>query len=600
MTRSSRPAGPTARPWYASRWVRLGGAVLLLAVIGVAAVPFLVPVDRFRPLLVRLLAAGTGRDVQIGALRLYLTPTVHIRASDVRLKNPPDFPPGDAILIRSVDLGIAPRALLARRLEVTHIALGGVRLNLLRDPAGRTNFAFSTPAPRAPARGTAAPAGGTSFLTLDRVGAITVTDGEITVGTLDTRRREATPSLSLSGLTGRIGSINPAAPAWVSKLDITVHLKGARLTAPVLAEPVQFSAGDVVFTGNAGRATFSASLDGMRAEVTAAAPRLNPLSITFTVALPELDIARIRALVTGAAPAGGGVEAGPQASAAQELLASGQVTIDRLVLPPLAATRLTSRLRVYTGAIRVDSYALSAYGGTIRGAAAVNASGPGVPAAVAANVSGVDLGQAVAALSPSARKITGTLQAALTLSTALGRDPAAALKGTGTFAVRNGSFPGVSLGSTLAQMASALQITVPQGPTKFSYFGGDLRIAQRRVYSTSLRLQADDLDGTATGSAGFDRTLDYTGTGTLKTQPAGTPAPGAPPSIGQMLGGLLPGAGGATGVRVPFSLRGTIDDPRFSLAGTPQLLHGPSTQPPQTPPQQPGLPSPQDLFKLFQ
>lgn len=37
------------RPWYRSRWLRIGGGLLLLGLIVAALIPFLVPVDRFRP-----------------------------------------------------------------------------------------------------------------------------------------------------------------------------------------------------------------------------------------------------------------------------------------------------------------------------------------------------------------------------------------------------------------------------------------------------------------------------------------------------------------------------------------------------------------------
>ncbi len=151
-------------------------------------------------------------------------------------------------------------------------------------------------------------------------------------------------------------------------------------------------------------------------------------------------------------------------------------------------------------------------------------------------------------------------------------------------------------------MAKALQLNVPTGDTRFSYFGGDLRIAQERVYSNALRLDAEGLEGTSRGSIGFNKTLDYTGSGVLRSlAPGASPSEGQSPSAGQMLSNMLQGAAGTTGIRVPFSLRGTVDDPKFSLVGTPQLIRdqSPPQQPPQ--PQQPALPStPQDLFKLFQ
>jgi hypothetical protein len=39
-----------------------------------------------------------------------------------------------------------------------------------------------------------------------------------------------------------------------------------------------------------------------------------------------------------------------------------------------------------------------------------------------------------------------------------------------------------------------------------------------------------------------------------------------------MLGNAPPGGTGTTRVNVPFYLRGTLDDPKFSRAGTPGLI----------------------------
>ena len=40
-------------PWHRRTWARVGGALLLIGLAVALAVPFLVPVDRFRPLVVR-------------------------------------------------------------------------------------------------------------------------------------------------------------------------------------------------------------------------------------------------------------------------------------------------------------------------------------------------------------------------------------------------------------------------------------------------------------------------------------------------------------------------------------------------------------------
>jgi uncharacterized protein involved in outer membrane biogenesis len=693
-----------ARPWYRSTWVRIGGGVLLLGLIVALAVPFLIRVDRFRPQIVRAIEASTGRQVQIDALRLYLMPTVHIRAYNVRIKNPQGFPQGNAIVVKSLDLGVAPRALLSRRLDVTYIAASGVRVNLLRTLAGQTNFDLPVP-PRGVRPGKpAAATGGAPLVALGHVGGVTVKGLEITFA--DAAGRKSTPSFSLTGVNVRIGSIDPNAPDWSRKLDIVADLRGARLTTPSLAKPILFRTGQLAFKDGAGRGTFSLSLENMRLEGTAAFASLDPLSITFAVTIPELDVNKLGTFVLGGAI--GNAPTPQVVSAARGLLARGEVQIGRLVVPPfeathikaqvgvytdtirldayafsayggnvegaaaldrstaglpltvtakvrgtnleravsaiaprapkiigtmdadlrvattlgrdpkgsltargdvrvdrlifspLEATRMSSQLSVHANTIRLDAYALSAYGGTIQGIAALNYSGASLPTAVTAKVRGVNLERAVTAIAPRARKITGTLDADLRLTTALARNPQTTLAGAGTFAVRNGSFPGMDLKSNLALMARAMQLNVPAGDTRFSYFGGDLRIAQERGYSNALKLDGEGLEGTGRGSFGFNKTLDYTGIGVMNTLATGTsPSAGLLPSVGQILGNALPGGAGTTRVKVPFYLRGTMDDPKFSLAGTPGLIRDQSPQqPPQRQPQQPQPALPPDLFKL--
>src|SRR5580658_9139684 len=189
--------------------LRIGAAVAFLLVLAALALPFLIPIDSYRPLLVWAVESATGRDVQIDALKLSVLPTVHITVVNLRLKNPPGFPPGDALTASSIDLGIAPQALLSRRLDVTYIAPSGVQLNVLRNAAGRTNFATTAPA-STPAQRPA------PVFTLEQIGAVTVKDAAITFGDALGKKLPA-PIFSLRGVSGTIGSIDPQAPDWAKK-----------------------------------------------------------------------------------------------------------------------------------------------------------------------------------------------------------------------------------------------------------------------------------------------------------------------------------------------------------------------------------------------
>ena len=563
-----------AVPWYRSKWVRVGGVIVLLGLIVAAAAPFLVPVDRFRPLLIQLIEANTGRDVQIDALRLHVLPRVHLQAVNVRVRNSQGFPPGDAIVVKSVELDVGLRALLSRKLDVTAIALSGVQVNLLRDPTGRTNLELPVPLGSTLPRPTAVAAGGGALLTLDRVGAVAVTNVGITVAGFDARTGQATPFLTLSGVNARIHSIDLSAPDALKRLEVTSVLRGVRITTPSLAAPVQFDGGNLLIQDGAARGTFAATLDTMRVTGTVAIASLDPVSvIAFAVASPNVDIDKMARLAIRNA----GSSAVP--STQRRLLARGTVKIDRLVLSPLEATQARGQVRVYGNTIEVDAYALSAYGGTIQGAAALDYSAATLPATATTTMRGVNVERLSSVLSPKTEStVTGTLEADLRLATDLGRDPGVAVSGAGTFAVRNGSFPRLDLTTTLEKLATAARvITVPKGPTRFSYFGGDVRIAQQHVYSNTLRLEAEGLEGTARGSFAFDTTLDYVGTGAMQT-PASAPSGGVRSFLGRMLRKVVPGTSGAAGVQVPFSLRGTFAHPNFSPAGTPKPIPGPSPQ----------------------
>lgn len=585
-----------ARPWYTSGWFRLAGGILALLLVVVLLIPLLVPVDRFRPLLTRLIEEQTGRRVEIAALRLHLFPTVRVRASDVRMKNPAGFPQGDTLAVASIDIGVTPRALLSRRLVVTAITITGVRVNLLRDSTGKTNYDLSGPPGSASARPAAPESEGAPFLSLDRVGSVTVKNVVVTVGDYDLRRKQTTTSLIVSGLNARVQSIHPSTSAWIRQLESITELKGVRFSTPSLTRPILVNSGTFTIKGGVGRGTFTASLDEVRAEGEVTVAGLNPPSITFAVTIPRLDLGKLDALFARSSNSGPDVQGPP---GERRLWARGSVNVNAIAIAPITADRLHGQLSVYTNTIELDSYAFSLYGGTVQGKAALAYAASRMPAVVTTKVRGVDLGRVVKAAAPQARRITGTLDADLRLATALGGDPMAALTGGGTFTVRNGAFQGLDLQSNLAMLVKVLEFNVPAGDTRFRYFGGDLRIARQRGYSESLRLDAEGMEGTARGSFGFNKTLDYAGTGVLKRGAASTQTQsgGVAPPVGQILENLVPGSRSATGVRVPFSLRGTFDDPKFALAGTPQLIQGqnPGRGQQQPQPQPPQL----NLFDLF-
>ena len=561
------------------RWLLIAAAAVVLVAVAAAAVPFLVPVDRYRGLLEEYIRSVTGRDVQIATLRLQVWPRPHVRAGNVRLMNPAGFPGGATVEVQAINLGVDLRALLRRRLDIRWVALNGLRINFLTNAAGKSNFDLAVRARRPSLKG--------DILTLAPIGAVVLKDVDLQVGAYDPRRRVTIPSFEITGLTASSRSVQATAPNLMQLMTAAVDLKGARLTIPALRVPVQVTSGTMTLAKGGLKATFAATLDTLRVTGTAEIPRIYTPVISFALTGTDLDLNRLQRLLSAQASQGPSGSPGPH-----RLVASGTVALNKFEFFPVAASGIRARVGVYADAVRVDAYSLAAYGGTITGAAAAKTAAAGAPASFTVHARGVDVAALLRGVGAKAQ-VTGSLDGDGALQTMLTGDPRSTLAGTGTFAIRNGSFPGLDVKSGLALAARALQAPVPTGQTRFSYFGGDARIARERVYSSALRLDSDSLQATGHGSVGFDGSLDYAGTGVLAMTASG--ASTSPiPSAATLLGRYVPGAAGARATNVPFKLTGAVSNPHFALGGTPQFV-GAGAPPPQsgTPasPQTPGLPS---------
>ena len=415
-----------ASPRFGFRWVLVIAAAAFFALLAALAIPFLVPIDSYRPLLVWAVESATGRDVQIDALKLSFLPTLHVTVVNFRMKNPPGFPAGDALVAGSIDLGIRPQALLSRVVDVTYITPSGVRLNVLRNAAGHTNLAITVRS-NAPVRRLA------PGFTLEPVGAMNVKDAEITFAEALGKELPA-PAFSLRGVSCTIDSIDPQAPDWSKKVEIVADLRGTQLTLSNLNKPIEFHTGEITVKGGAARGTFSLSVGTIDLAGAAAIARLDPLSITFAVTGPELDFNKLATFLAGA-------HGSP--TAPRRVLAHGTVAIGKVIFSPFEGSRLNGQLDVFASAVRLNAWTLSAYGGTVRGNADLNGSA-GAPIAITAHARGLNVAQMLAVVRSGTGGVTGRADTDLRLTALLARDPEQSLSATGTFAVRNGAFPSIA------------------------------------------------------------------------------------------------------------------------------------------------------------
>ncbi len=120
------------------------GVVAVLLVAAVVFVLVTVDADSFRGFIENRAETVLDREVELGALRLSFLPVFGLEVDDVSVTARPHEGGGEILSIRSVVIGARLMPLLAKRLEVTSLALIEPSLVLARDTEGRWNLNWET------------------------------------------------------------------------------------------------------------------------------------------------------------------------------------------------------------------------------------------------------------------------------------------------------------------------------------------------------------------------------------------------------------------------------------------------------------------------
>jgi AsmA protein len=118
------------------------GACSLVALLLLAAVvtPFLIDIDKFRPMLEEKASADLGRRVTLGHLSLSIL-AGKVRADDIQIDDNPAFSQSPFLSARSVEIGIQVMPLLlSQRVNVTRITIDRPAISVLRAADGTYNF----------------------------------------------------------------------------------------------------------------------------------------------------------------------------------------------------------------------------------------------------------------------------------------------------------------------------------------------------------------------------------------------------------------------------------------------------------------------------
>src|SRR5215469_16756608 len=157
----------TANP--AAEEVRMGSKLrVVLIVVGVLTVlilivPFLIPVNQFRPTIEEKASAALGRKVQLGDLSLSLI-SGSLSAENLSIGDDPKFSSAPFLTAKSLKVGVEMLPLIfSKTLKITGVIIDTPQVTLLHNPAGVWNFsslggqAAKAQAKKAPEEKTAAP-----------------------------------------------------------------------------------------------------------------------------------------------------------------------------------------------------------------------------------------------------------------------------------------------------------------------------------------------------------------------------------------------------------------------------------------------------------
>jgi AsmA protein len=513
------------------RTLRIVAIVVVVLLLIVVIVPFLIPVDKFRPTIEEKASQALGRQVQVGGLSLSLL-TGSLSAQNLSVGDDPRFSTSPFLTAKSVKVGVEMMPLIfSKTLNVTGITIENPEVNLLHNPAGQWNYSTLG---GAAAKSAQKPAASSSTAPGDfSVQKFTLNDGRITVGSTASQKRSTYDHVNIVASNFSMTSKFPVTvtaslpSGGTFKLDGTagpIDQADASLT-PIDAK-LDITALDLASTGFVDS---SAGLGGL------------------------LDLSANLSSQNGEAETKGNAKISKALFIAGGSSAGVPVTVDfdtKYNLRKSAGVLEPSTLKIGSAAAHLNGTYETAGEATVVN---IKLDAKDMPAK--------DLEAFLPALGIILPKGTslqaGTLNADLNLT-----GPLSKLITTGNVGLFNGKLAGFDLGSKMSSIASLAGIKS----------GKDLDIQK---LTTNLRMAPDGLKaenfvaivpsvGNLSGAGTVDskNNLDFKMAAMLTSTlgDVGSPVSDASGLLGKATGG---GSGCKTGTTVPFLIRGTTADPKF-------------------------------------
>jgi len=518
---------------------------ILLIVVGVLVVlvlvlPFLIPVNQFRPTIEEKASAALGRKVQLGNLSLSLL-SGSVSAESLSIGDDPKFSSAPFLTAKSLNVGVEIMPLIfSKQLNVTGVTIASPQVTLLHNAAGVWNYSsLGGAAAKSEAKKAPEKSSGIESAADISIKKLNLTDGSVVVGSTNSQKRSTYDHVNVTA----------------SDVSITSRF------------PVSVSA-DLPAGGKL-------KLDGTMGPVDEADSELTPLHAKLNVT--GLDLAHT-GFLDAAAGLGGVVDLDANLSSqGGEAQTKGTAKLSRALLVaggspagvPVTVNFATKyNLRRNAGVLEPSTLKIGSAGAHLNGTYETAGEATAVNIKLdAKDMPAKDLEAFLPALGiqvPKGASLTaGTLNSDLTMT-----GPTNKMVVNGNVGLFNGVLAGFDLGSKLSAVASLAGIKT----------GKDLNIEKMtsNLRISPVGIQAEDFIavlagiGNLTGAGAVDskNALDFKMLATLTKEAssaASSGGGGGGGGIGELLNAVTGGGGSACneGFKVPFQIQGTTADPKF-------------------------------------
>ncbi|HMD41857.1 MAG TPA: AsmA family protein [Candidatus Acidoferrum sp.] len=520
------------------KWVAIAVVALILILF---ILPFLIPVNKFKPTIEAKASEALGRKVELGNLSLSILHGA-LEIDSISIADDPKFSNSPFLTAKSVDVGVELLPLIfSQQVNVTNIEIVNPQVMLLKNPSGQWNFSSiggsSSSAPKTSSGGGSNPN--------VSIGKLELKNGQITLGSTNSQKRSVYTNVDLKATDVAMTTKFPVA--------FSMDLPGG---------------GSAKIDGNVG------PVDQKDAALTPQDVKLtiNKMNLASTGVLdPKLGLGGMVDVAASLLSQGGQVATKGELTLTKAVLVSGgQPSGVPLVVEFDTKYDLEKSTGVLNPSVVKIGNAKSNLNGTYKSAGDefvvdLKLNGQSLPV--------TDLEAFLPALGislPSGSKLTaGTLNTNLHIT-----GPTNQLVTDGNIGLFSGKLSGFDLGSKMSSVGSLAGLKTGQDLV-IEKFTSDVHMAPSGLKAENMDLVVPSL-GTVVGAGTLDSknninfNLVATVNSALLTNAAGGMAGGAAGgAVGGAMGSMGSVLGGGTnckngGVKVPLQVHGTTQNPQFT------------------------------------